>query len=354
MKYRLVLDLPVSNKLEEILSEGEQRAIAVGAFLAELRLASHGGGIVFDDPVSSLDHWRRRQVARRLVEEAKGRQVIILTHDTTFLGELRDAIEQLAVDHQMHHLEWMGNRPGFVFAGLPWAHKSYNERIDRLEKARSELERRWSAYPGEAEAGDMRHQYSFLRATIERVVQDLVLNGVVQRYRDWIRVDNLDEVVGFDAGEQKEIARLFKRCCDVVDAHDPASAKNAPVPNPTDLGSDLQSLKGLIAAIKARRAKGRQRRERAWCQVRRNLCAQWRKLVMQRCWCQVLQSRICRSVPIFAGGARQMKCGRGLTESWSRSWAPRPTPACGPLMELHAPDGPASQRLPRVRLPEPD
>lgn len=257
MKYRLVLDLPVSNKLDEILSEGEQRAIAIGAFLAELRLASHGGGIVFDDPVSSLDHWRRRHVARRLVEEAKGRQVIVLTHDTTFLGELRDAIEQLGVDHQMHHLEWMGNRPGFVFAGLPWAHKSYKERIDRLEKAQKELEKRWSAYPGEAEAGDMRHQYGFLRATIERVVQDLVLNGVVQRYRDWIRVDNLDEVVGFEAAEHKEIARLFKRCCDVVDAHDPASAKNASVPTPKDLDADLQSLKALIAAIKARRAKGK-------------------------------------------------------------------------------------------------
>ncbi|MDE1980742.1 MAG: AAA family ATPase [Betaproteobacteria bacterium] len=257
MKYRLLLDLPVTNKLDEILSEGEQRAIAIGAFLAELQLANHGGGIVFDDPVSSLDHWRRRHVARRLVEEGKCRQVIVLTHDTTFLGELRDAIEQGGVDHQMHHLEWKDNRPGFVVEGLPWAHKSYKERIDRLEKAQKVLERSWSVYPGEAEAGEMRHQYDFFRATIERVVQDLVLNGVVQRYRDWIRVDNLDEVVGFEATEHKEIARLYKRCCDVVDAHDPASAKNAPVPNPRELDSDLQSLKTLIEAIKVRRAKGK-------------------------------------------------------------------------------------------------
>lgn len=258
MKYRLLLDLPVSSKLDEILSEGEQRAIAIGAFLAELRLANHGGGIVFDDPVSSLDHWRRRHVARRLVAEAKCRQVIVLTHDTTFLGELRDAIEQVGVDHQMHHLEWMGNRPGFVIAGLPWAHKSYKERIDRLEKAQKELERRWSAYPGEAEAGEMRHQYAFLRATIERVVQDLVLNGVVQRYRDWIRVDNLEEVVGFEAAEHKEIARLFKRCCEVVDAHDPSSAKNSPVPSPQELFVDLNALKSVIDHVRVRRTKARQ------------------------------------------------------------------------------------------------
>ena len=87
MRHKLVLDLPVTKKLDEILSEGEQRAIALGSFLAEMHLANHLGGIVFDDPVSSLDHYRRKDVARRLVDEAKIRQVIILTHDTVFLGE---------------------------------------------------------------------------------------------------------------------------------------------------------------------------------------------------------------------------------------------------------------------------
>ncbi len=257
MKYRLLLDLPVTNKLDEILSEGEQRAIAIGAFLAELRLSQHGGGIVFDDPVSSLDHFRRHHVARRLVEEAKSRQVIVLTHDTTFLGDLRDAIEQLSADHLMQHLEWKDDRPGYVVAGLPWEHKSYMDRIDRLEKAHKVLEKKWPTYPSQADASEMRRQYSELRATIERVVQDLVLNGVVERYRDWIRVGKLDAVVGFDAGEQQELVRLHQRCSDVVDAHDPASARNAPVPDPRDLDSDLQRLKALIAAIKARRAKGK-------------------------------------------------------------------------------------------------
>ena len=93
MFHQLLLDLPIANKIEEILSEGEQRAIALGSFFAELALANHSCGIVFDDPVSSLDHWRRLNVARRLVEEAKSRQVIVFTHDTSFLGQLCDEIE---------------------------------------------------------------------------------------------------------------------------------------------------------------------------------------------------------------------------------------------------------------------
>ena len=139
-KYRLLLDLPTTHKLEEILSEGEQRAIAISSFLAELRLANHSGGIVFDDPVSSLDHWRRQHVARRLSEEANRRQVIVFTHDTSFLGQLQDELEAGKVTHLVQFLEWRSSSPGHVCPGLPWDHQKYTERIDSLEKAQKTFE----------------------------------------------------------------------------------------------------------------------------------------------------------------------------------------------------------------------
>jgi len=256
MKHKLELDLPATTKLEEILSEGEQRAIAIASFLAELHLAGHGNGIVFDDPVSSLDHHRRKDVVRRLVEESRKRQVIILTHDTVFLGELREAINKENVPHVVHHLEWGDGRPGCVSEGLPWEHKSYKDRLDKLEQAQKALKKNWPPYPNEEERGDICRQYARLRATIERVIQDVVLNGVVKRYEDWIRVGNLGAVVGFTEDEFKEIGRLHKTCCDVVDAHDPSSAKNAAVPSPTQLGKDIADLRAVAETIKARRIKG--------------------------------------------------------------------------------------------------
>jgi len=254
--YRLVLDLPRVYVPEEILSEGEQRAIAIGSFLAELKLANHTGAIIFDDPVSSLDHWRRRNVARRLVEEAKRRQVVVLTHDTVFLGELMYALEQSGVSHKAHNMEWRDCRPGHVSEGLPWEHQKYTERIDSLEKAQKALEKLpWPAYPNQDESSKMRQQYDRLRATIERVIEDVVFNGVVKRYRDWINVRLLGDVVGFDPTEFSAIERLHKRCCDVVEAHDPASPKNAPVPSAADLGKDMEALKNVIESIKTRRHK---------------------------------------------------------------------------------------------------
>ena len=253
MKHKLVLDVPTKNNLNEILSEGEQRAIAIGAFLAEINLEKHRGGIVFDDPVSSLDHHWRRNVAIRLVEEAKNRQVIIFTHDTVFLGELRDQIEQKKVEHLIQYLDRMNESAGYVKKELPWEHKSYMDRLDKLEKTQRVLEKTWPPYPNEEDRTRMRREYNFLRATIERVIQDVVFNGVVKRYRDWIQVAKLKDVVGFTDAEYKKIARIYKTCSDVVDAHDPSSAKNPSVPSAQQLGKDIVALKTIVETIKARR-----------------------------------------------------------------------------------------------------
>lgn len=258
MKHKLVLDLSIARKLDEILSEGEQRAIAIGSFLAELRLAGHQGGIVFDDPVSSLDHERRQLVAKRLVEEAKKRQVVVFTHDTTFLGELRDVIEQQNVEYRIVHLDWSGEHPGHVFEGLPWGHKSYGERLDTLEKNQKILENNWPIHPNENNRREIEMAYNDLRATIERVIQDVVFNGVVQRYRDWIKVGQLSGVVGFSINEFKEIDRLHNACCGIVSAHDRPAAKDDSMPNPVQLGKDIADLKTVIDMIKARRRESKE------------------------------------------------------------------------------------------------
>ncbi len=253
MYHQLLLDLPTTRRIDEILSEGEQRVIALSAFFAELTLANHSGGIVLDDPVSSLDHWRRRNVARRLVNESKRRQVIVFTHDTSFLGQLRDEIDVSGVPSSTSFLEWQGGYPGYVNDGLPWDHQGYKARINALEQAQSKLSKGWPPYPGEKEIAAIRHEYDRLRATLERVIQDVVFNGVVKRYRDWIKVDSLEDVVGFDRAEYKAIQILHKRSCDVVTAHDASSDKAAAVPSATDLGNDIMALKDIVKTVHQRR-----------------------------------------------------------------------------------------------------
>ena len=83
--HKLILKRAENVNLPSVLSEGEARTLSIAAFFAELSTASDQSAIMFDDPVSSLDHEWREKVAHRLAEEAKVRQVIIFTHDIVFL-----------------------------------------------------------------------------------------------------------------------------------------------------------------------------------------------------------------------------------------------------------------------------
>ncbi|MCY4244039.1 MAG: AAA family ATPase [Gammaproteobacteria bacterium] len=251
--HRLLLDLPAGKELTEILSEGEQRAIAIGSFLAELSLANHSSGIIFDDPVSSLDHQHRRKVAERLAQEAKQRQVIVFTHDAVFLHQLQFECNQLSTSPETMFLESQGGCSGRVQVGLPRLHQKYTERIDALEKKLKCLDKASGLMsPGEL-TEEISGQYSVLRAAIERVVEDFILNGTVRRFDEYVRVPYLQEVAGLQKSEVGEIVRIKRRCDKAISAHDSASAKNDPPPTLGELQQDVADLKRLIEKIKARR-----------------------------------------------------------------------------------------------------
>lgn len=237
MYHKLIMDLPNSHKLPEILSEGEQRAMAIASFLAELSVAGHTGGAIFDDPVSSLDHHRRVLVAERLVQEAKHRQIIVFTHDAFFLGELRSLADRTSVQSKCYHLEWTtgGEFAGYCNDGLPWHHQSFKDRIDAMEKEQRQLQKDWLPTPNSALRDRMRTAYSHFRQTIERAVERVFLNGVVRRFENYVPLKNLELVVSLTRAEYDELYRLFTAASDVTDGHDLASA-GPPLPEPRVCG----------------------------------------------------------------------------------------------------------------------
>lgn len=84
--FDMALDTPRQAIKARVLSEGEQRALGIACFFAEMKRVPGTHGIIVDDPVSSLDHQRLRKVAQRLVAEAAaGRQVITFTHHLVFI-----------------------------------------------------------------------------------------------------------------------------------------------------------------------------------------------------------------------------------------------------------------------------
>lgn len=66
-----------------ILSEGEQKAVALALFLAEIGMQKTSNPIILDDPVNSLDHKVAGNFAKRLLE--LDNQIILFNHNRFFL-----------------------------------------------------------------------------------------------------------------------------------------------------------------------------------------------------------------------------------------------------------------------------
>ncbi len=253
IKHTLLLDIPKNTAIRDVLSEGEQRSLALAAFFAEVTIAEHKGGIIFDDPVSSLDHHRRSLVAKRILEESSKRQVIVFTHDAVFLDYLSSYAENQNQKSSIFNLVWESSKSGVVVSGLPWDQEKYTVRIDTLKKEASAIKNGWSAYPSEEQKLRLAKTYSLLRATVERVVEDFILSGVVKRFREYINLKQLESVVGLTSGEEKELQKIFKNCCAVTEAHDPPPFQQASTKRPIDLESDIGDLEALINKIRDRR-----------------------------------------------------------------------------------------------------
>ena len=170
----------------DILSEGEQRALALACFLAELREVGSDHSIIVDDPVSSLDHSRMQAVAKRLAEEAStGRQVIVFTHNILFHHMLWAAARRVQVGR---HREWMSSAGNERFGLIdesqkPWQLKRVSERLHDVQQDVAELSR--SAYDPVDQQFRSRivELYTKMRETWERVVEEILFNNVVQRFR---------------------------------------------------------------------------------------------------------------------------------------------------------------------------
>ena len=253
--YQVRLFAKPEAKVHDILSEGEKTCVAMAAFMTELATAAHRSALVFDDPVSSLDHRWRGQVARRLVEEAESRQVIVFTHDLVFVNDLNDFATKAGRPVHLTTLSRGAAGAGMVTDGLPWKAQSVEDRIDKLEKAARAAKVLHDNNQDDEYAAEVARLYNALRASWERGLEDIAFVRVVQRHRDYINTKDLKKVSALTEVDCDTFAAGFKKCCDIVDAHDPSSGRNAAPPPPADLFQDIQALKDWAASLRDRQKK---------------------------------------------------------------------------------------------------
>ena len=188
--YKVTMDACDSKKYkpEDILSEGEQRIVALAAFFADATGREDCTPIIIDDPISSLDLNYEESATKRIVEIANNRQVIVFTHRISLLVGMSEACAAENVPIKELHI-----RSALSGKGLPDFEDVYHGKVKgQLGGLKDKLSRAKKMDVDSAEYNDcIGRVCQQFRICVERSVEDVLLLGIVRRFHRNIRTNNM-------------------------------------------------------------------------------------------------------------------------------------------------------------------
>ena len=218
--------------------------LAIADFLAEARLAGITAPVIFDDPVSSLDHRRINQVAERIASLAETNQVIVFTHDILFATTLlalfdrskRCVLFQITDEH-----------------GKGTVTRSTGLRTDSLSAIKgriNDLIQTARKHEGQVRDSLVRSGYSQLRAWCEVFTEEELLRGVTKRYRANVQMTTLARINGALLDEiAPKVSAIFEVACRHTDSHSQPLVTLSVAPTLSDLEQHWDQLKALKARL---------------------------------------------------------------------------------------------------------
>src|SRR5262249_31920558 len=160
-------------------------------FLTEVQMDENNCGIIFDDPVTSLDHERKDKIAKRLVEEADQRQVVVFTHDIVFMSQLVKHAERNSIPTVAHWMRQVDGIPGHI-------EETPSPRLTSLTSLKNDSQeavRNFASLGAKEQERALGAAFDYLRSACEALIEEILFAGTIQRYADHIKVMNLEEVI---------------------------------------------------------------------------------------------------------------------------------------------------------------
>ena len=251
--HKLQLRRAPGVQVPRIVSEGEARCLSVASFFAELSTDSDRSAILFDDPVSSLDHNWRGSVAERLVRESTSRQVIVFTHDIVFLLALSEQAEKHGASVKNQYLRRDVTVAGLISKELPWVAMKVKDRIGHLKGRWQDADKKHRNGEQESYEEDGSRIYGLLREAWERGVEEVLLEGAVERHRTSIQTLRVRCLVDICEEDCRQLEAGMTKCSKWLPGHDQSAADNAAVPDPSEVLEDIKAFEDWVKAIRSRR-----------------------------------------------------------------------------------------------------
>ena len=228
-----------NHKPSAVFSEGEQKVLAMADFLAEARLSGVTAPVIFDDPVSSLDHRRVSEVAERVVALSETAQVIVFTHDIFFTTKLLQIIEDTKRTCAYFQIS-DDNGKGFIMRG---SHPQWDSVSKITRRINSVVQVARSSKDSDERNELVQRGYSLIRSWCEVFVETELFAGVTLRYQPNVRLNCLSKVKVDLLPEVIEVvSRVFRDSCRYIDSHSQPLVTLGTRPTPADLESDWSDL----------------------------------------------------------------------------------------------------------------
>ena len=237
--------------LNEILSEGEYRIVALAAFLADVSGRTGALPFVFDDPITSLDQFYEESVAKRLTLMAKERQVIIFTHRLSFMSLLQSEAKTHNLDSNLICIQkenWGAGEPSTIPINMDKPDKTLNRMITEDIK---KLETIYSKQGNQEYYPFAKSLCSDFRILLERMIECYLLCDVVQRFRRAIQTQ----------GKLFKVAKIKDEDCKLFDdlmtkysrfEHSQPPELQIDLPSPDEFLNDMTKLKDWYCEFKKR------------------------------------------------------------------------------------------------------
>lgn len=245
-------DFPSRPSISSVLSDGEKRAVALADFLAEAETDDPCDGLVLDDPVTSFDAGWKKGLARYLCQQASaGRQVVLFTHDLAFLYDVHRGATELGVAESTHWIQKIEGKPGFLFVNNSPA----TERDFRTARYANELWLKSKDLGPVEQQRAIEQGFGALRTSYEALVIFHLFEGVVERFEERLRLDNLARV-NFDSELARRISEGWGRVSRFIDAHLRSDRYAAEKPTREDLRREINAFDELRARVRGAKKEG--------------------------------------------------------------------------------------------------
>lgn len=271
---KVVLEHASETSVTDVLSEGEQRMSAIAGFFADLTESGDRSVLVFDDPVSSLDQVFRRKVARRLLEESKLRQVLVFTHDITFVRELYEQREEFSENSKLlgdsgpapiHylHINRTKDGTGVSTESEHWHEVVLTQKIKAIRQRITTSRALYKAHDDTAYALESTDISGSIRECWEILVEQELLGGVVTRFKRSIETQKLKDLIEVTPEDIAVVSNGMKLHSRFFRGHATPEDDLAGPLSPDELERSVKDLDDHRKSIIERRVKLRSERKKS-------------------------------------------------------------------------------------------